>query len=140
MSHKATYAGLMAFGMVLLAAVVLTTAFAQQPQPGRTGMRDMMYLERAWTAVSFQLECTAEQIEQLQPIFATALQTRNDAMQAAREAQDRDALNQAVADCKTTLTDALTAALTEEQMTKLDELMNQAMGMPRQGGGGGAAG
>ena len=142
MSRKTTYAGLMAFGVMLLAAVVITMAFAQdqpQPQPGgqRGGMRDMMYLERTWTAVSFQLECTTEQIAQLQPVYATALQTRNDAIKVAREAQDRDGVTAAVTECKTTLTEKLPEVLTDEQWTKLDELMSQGMGMRGGGGGGG---
>lgn len=137
MSRKTMFAGLITFAVIALVVAMVASALAQQGPagPGRRGgmMGDMMYLERTWTAVSFQLECTGEQ---LRPTYATALQTRNDALQAAREAQDREAVSAAIADCKSTLSAKLQEVLTEEQWTELEELMSVGMGGMRRGGTG----
>ncbi len=107
---------------------------------GGGGAGAIMYLERAWTAVSFQLGATPEQIEALAPTFASELKTRNEGLKRAMEAQDWQAAMLAVTTCQTALQDKLGEVLTPEQWTTLEELMSvQMMGGVR-GGGGGAAG
>ena len=141
MSRKTMFAGLVTLVVVTLVVVMVASAFAQQQGGrgrGRGMMGDMMYLERTWTAVSFQLECTPEQIAELQPIYAVTLQTRNDALKAAMEAQDREAMTTAIADCKLFLSASLQEKLTEEQWAQLEELMSvSVMGRPGGGGQGG---
>lgn len=138
----------MLMAMVSVAMVVTLAGEAcAQDRGGRQGARggqrgmmgDMYYLERAWTAVSFQLDATPEQIAALTPIFREALTTRNELIQAAIEAQDFAGVQTAISDCKATLQAALQEQLTEAQWTKLDELMNARMmgGRPRGDGAGG---
>lgn len=51
-------------------------------------MGAMMYLERTWTAVSFQLDCTSAQLEQLRPTYRNTLNARDAAMKTPVESQD----------------------------------------------------
>jgi len=139
------FAVLMIVAIVALGAAFVTDVFAQgggrQGRQGRGMMGDMWYLERTWTAISFQIPLEPEQMALLQPVFAEALQARTDALTAAAQAEDREARMQAMGDaitqCKDTLSAALSEALTDEQWTQLDELMDAGMGFggPRQGAG-----
>lgn len=133
--------------VVVTVAMLVTMAgevFAQGGGGGGRGQRgamgDMYYLERAWTAVSFQLETTPEQIASLTPIFRDALLERNELIEAAIEAQDFESVRTAISDCKTTLETALQEQLTDEQWTKLQELLEARMFGRRGGQGGGAPG
>ncbi len=139
---------LVALAIVAVGAAVVTDVFAQaqggQGRQGRRGMMgDMWYLERAWTAISFQISLEPEQMTLLQPVFAEALQTRTDALAAAMQEQDRqarmEAVMAAIRECKETLSTKLSEVLTDEQWTQLDILMSAGMGFggPRRGGGGG---
>lgn len=118
--------------MVVVSVAMLVTlageVFAQAGGGGGRGQRgmmgDMYYLERAWTAVSFQLETTPEQIASLTPIFRDALLERNKLMHAAIEAQDFESVRTAISDCKTTLETALQKQLTHEQWTRLQRLLH----------------
>lgn len=124
--------------VVIVAVLVVATlpAFAQRGQnrPGgqRDLMGDMLYLERSWTAVSFQLECTEEQINQLKPTYASALETRSIALQEAMQNGDRQAYVQAITDCKSTLEAKLNEVLTDEQLAELEKILTPVR---RQGGG-----
>jgi len=140
----------MILGVMAFIAAVMVPSFAQPGQgqgqgrggPGGGGqgagmMGAMIYLERSWTAVSFQLDCTGEQIEQLHPTYLQALQTRQEAVKAATEKQDREALMQAMTDCKATLETALQTVLNDEQWANLQTLMEAPMGGMGRGGRGG---
>ena len=128
--------------VVALLSLLIAPVFAQQggrggDRGGRRGtMGLMMYLERTWTLCSFKLECTAEQLEQLRPTYATALDTRDEAVQAAAEAQDWEAIGTALQACKDTLDAKLAEVLSEEQNTKLQEMATQRFGGMRRGPGG----
>lgn len=133
--------------VVVSAAMLVTTVGAvlaqdgggRQGRGGQRGMMgDMYYLERAWTAVSFQLDATPEQVAALTPIFREALLTRNELIQAAIEARDFQSVRTAITDCRTTLETALQEQLTDEQWAKLNELLNaRLMGRPPRGDGAG---
>ncbi len=157
MNRKLAGLAFAVIGVVALALALVAVAGAQggpggqggPPGGGRGGniMGAMMYLERAWTAVSFQLGCTHEQIELLHPIFAAELKTRNDAVKKAMEAQDWESMRTAITTCQSALEAKLAEVLTEEQLTALDELMAVQMmggrggrGGPGGGPGGGAGG
>ncbi|MFP3904446.1 MAG: hypothetical protein ACLFWB_09435 [Armatimonadota bacterium] len=120
-----------AAAVALLAAVAIPV-FAQRGEArggdrGQRGMMgDMMYLERSWTAVSFQLECTDEQISQLYPIYALALQERNEAIKQAAVDQDREGYVEAIEACRTVLETKLQDVLTELQWQTLQEIMQPA--------------
>jgi hypothetical protein len=90
---------------------------------GPGGPMGGMYLERTWTAVSFQLECTAEQKDALSPTYAAALKTRDAAVLKAHEEQDMEAVQAAMKACKTTLDAKLKEVLTADQLTALQKLM-----------------
>lgn len=150
MSRRTQTVGLAVVGAVVLVVILAATAGAQgpggqggPPGGGRGGnvMGAMMYLERAWTAVSFQLDCTHEQIELLHPTFAAELKTRNDAVKKAMQAQDWESMRTAITTCQSALEAKLAEVLTEAQMTTLDELMSVQMmggrGGPGNRGGGG---
>lgn len=114
----------------LLIAVAIP-AFAQRGerdgQRGQRGMMgDMMYLERSWTAVSFQLDCTDEQISQLHPVYKAALEARQEGVKNAADDRDMEAYAQAIEDCKTTLEAKLQEVLSEVQWQTLQEIMQPA--------------
>lgn len=156
MTRKKTFWAVALFGAALM--LTTATAFAQQGQgqQGQQGqwqrggqqvdraqrgmMGDMLYLERSWTAVSFQLDCTDEQIAKLQPIYKQALQTRVAAIQAAMQARNMEGYQQAIANCKETLELALMEVLNDDQWTELQELMAQGGGMGRGPGAPGGPG
>lgn len=132
--------------LALLATVSATVA-QEQGQQGRQGQRagmgDATYLERSWTAVCFQLECTQEQILALMPIYAEQLQIRTEAIAAAREAEDFEAIGKAYTDCKANLEAELGNVLSDEQWTAfqaLAETWNRGRGGRGGGGGGGGGG
>ncbi len=86
-----------------------------------------MYLERTWTAVSFQLDCTSEQLAELRPTYRTALQQRDSSVKQAMQAQDWEALRAVLTQCKQTLDAKLQQVLSEEQWNKLQSLMQARM-------------
>lgn len=148
MSRRVMWVGTAVVAVALIVAG-LTVAFGQQGQgrrggrqgAGQWGMRgDMMYLERTWTAVSFQLECTSEQLEQLRPTYRQQLQLRNEGIQAAMEAQDFQGVREAMVNCRSALEEKLQEVLSDQQWTKLQELLSTGMfggrGGPRGGGRG----
>ncbi len=149
MDRKPAGSAFAVIGVVALALALVAVAAAQggpggqggPPGGGRGGnmMGAMMYLERSWTTVTLQLDCTPEQIALLQPTFASELKTRNDAMKKAMEAQDWESLRTAVTTCQSALEAKLAEVLTEEQLTALDELMSVQM-MGGRGGRGGPGG
>jgi hypothetical protein len=125
---------------VVLAVVVLAalTLIVGSVWAQRRGMGNMIYLERAWTAVSFQLNCTDDEIAALKPTFASALDARNTAIQAARQAGgDRQtmmaAIQKAGDDCKATLDAKLNTVLTADQQAALQKLLTPPQRQPRNG-------
>jgi hypothetical protein len=137
------------FLIVGLVVLLATTAsvWAQPPAGGGRGgnrgmMGNMMYLERAWTAVSFQLEgVTDAQEAALKPVFKQALDARVADIEAARQAGgDRQAMMQAMQaageKCKTTLDTALQQQLTPVQWDALQKLLAPPQRGNRGGGGG----
>ena len=138
MNRKAMFVGIVVLVAVGLVAATITSSIGQRQGAGARG--NMMYLERTWTAVSFQLECTSGQLAQLRPTYRTALQTRDSSVKQAMEAQDWEALRAALAKCKQTLDAKLQQVLSEEQWTKLQSLMQARMagfgGGMRRGQGG----
>ncbi|HJN15673.1 MAG TPA: hypothetical protein QGH10_09295 [Armatimonadota bacterium] len=128
------------FLCIALAVVVFASVVAQAPggggEGGRRGggmMGSMMYLERTWTAVSFQLDCTTEQLAALKPTYRNALADRDAKLKAAMEAQNWESMRTIMEDCKTRIETKLKEVLSDAQETKLDGLMNRG----RSGGGGG---
>ncbi len=138
------FAVLVTMAIVGLGAAFVTDVFAQgggrRGRQGRGMMGDMWYLERAWTAISFQIQLEPEQMALLQPAFAEALQARTDALNAAAQTEDRETRMQlmvsAITQCRETLSTKLSEVLTDEQLTQLDKLMSANMGFggPRRGG------
>jgi len=93
--------------------------------PGGGGpgdMQAMTYLEQAWTAVCFQLDCSAEQQDSLRPTFATELQTRNEALEQAQKKRDMSAMQKALEACKSGLNARLKEVLADAQWDKLQKL------------------
>ena len=142
MSRKTTLAGAGALVVVVVLAMTVSLAFGQKGsgkrgagQRGPGAMGGMMYLERTWTAVSFQLSCTSQQLEKLRPTYRTALKTRNAALKKAMEARDWKAVGTAMQKCKSTLDAKLKAVLSSQQWQKLQAQMKPRMGGMRRGGG-----
>jgi hypothetical protein len=138
----------LAVAVALLIAGV--AAIVAQPGPGagpggRRGARGfggamglMMYLERAWAAVHFELEATDEQIAELKPIFQSAYDSRKAAIEKAQADQDRQALMTALQQVQTDIDAALQDTLTEEQLAEWEQVKQAALaglGLGRPGGG-----
>jgi len=150
MGRKAVFGAAMALIAAAILPMVIVPALSQAPGggpgagrgPGGRGMMGtMMYLERTWTAVSFQLDCTGTQLEQLRPTYRNTLSARDAALKQAAEAQDWEAMGKAMEDSKTRLEAKLKAVLSSAQWTKLQQLMQPRMGGMRPPGarpGGGA--
>jgi hypothetical protein len=130
MRNRVFPAGLIVAAVIVL-CVVVSVAVAQGggQRDGRRGggqdgmMGSMMYLERSWTAVSFQLDCTGEQLTQLRPTYRNTLNARDAALKQAREKQDREAMAKAMTEAKTRLDTKLKSVLSDAQWTKLGQLM-----------------
>jgi len=120
-------AGLAALAII---AATMTWAIAQggAPQGQRPAFdpkmaASFMYLERSWTAVSFQLNCTAQQLASLKPTYANALTARDAAVKQAITAKNWQAAGKASVDCMTRLQTKLKQVLSSQQWTKLDQLL-----------------
>ncbi len=123
-------------GVVLVALGLAVLALAQPggfggPPPGGGGgrpggpggdMQAMNYLEKAWTAVSFQLGCTPEQVETLKPTFAAELAARDQAVAEAMKDRDMEAMQKAQSACKSNLNAKLKEVLSDDQWQKLQKL------------------
>ncbi len=139
-----------ALGMLVvagLAALIVSEALAQGgrsgPQGAQSGelremMGSVMYLERSWTAVSFQLDCTGAQLEQLRPTYRNTLSARDAALKQAMANGDREAAAKAMVASKTRLETKLKSVLSDAQWNKLQQLMKPPMGpgRPTHGAGG----
>jgi len=121
MTRYVTTAALVLLTIAALTCATAGSVFAQPPGGGM--MSDLMYLERSWTAVCFQLQCSSEQLNALLAPFDEALRTRDAAVQAAIEAQDMEAVTTALSACREVVDAALQEHLTDEQWTKYQELM-----------------
>jgi hypothetical protein len=131
MRRNALAVGLVAVLLIAAAALVVAQA-PSGPQgrgPGRGMMAAFMYLERSWTAVSFQLNCTSEQLAALKPTYANTLAAREAAVKKALVARDWDAAGKAMQDSKTRLETKLKQVLTSQQWTKLQQLLQPPTGM-----------
>lgn len=137
----------MALALIALATGVV---YAQAPGGGgggggqRGGMQNLMYMDRAWTAVSFGVEATTDQLDKLRPTFQTAFQSRLDLIKGVMEAQDRQAAMQDAITKAQQMKDEIDAklkeVLTPDQMTKLQPMLSFGQGGGRGGGGGAGAG
>jgi hypothetical protein len=136
-------------GLVVVAALIVVAlawgqgggfggGFGGPPGPppgGRMGgppgeMQAMTYLEKSWTAVSFQLAGTAEQQKSLKATYATELETRNQALGQAIKKRDMNAMQKARETCKTNLNGKLKEVLTDEQWQKLQKVMQPVAPLP----------
>ena len=138
MRNRMVSAGLTVAAVIVL-CVVASAVFAQRGGERGGGQRgtmgSMTYLERSWTAVSFQLNCTSEQVEQLRPTYRNTLSARDAALKQAAASQDREAMMKAMTDAKTRLETKLKSVLSDAQWTKLEELMTMRLGGRRGGQG-----
>jgi hypothetical protein len=118
-----------------------------RPMAGR--MMQMLYLERAWIAVSFGLDATEEQVTQLRPVFQAAWDTRKKAIEetAGGDRAGRAlALSEANDQIRRDIDNGLAAVLSEEQLAKWDEMKTNpqlggfglGLGMGMMGPGGAA--
>jgi len=140
MRNRMLRAGLTVAAVIVLCVVVSVAVAQRDGQRGggaRGMMGSMMYLERSWTAVSFQLECTGEQLAQLRPTYRNTLNARDAALKQAMASQDREAMMKAMTDAKTRLQTKLKSVLSDAQWTKLEQLMTVRTGGRRGGQGGG---
>jgi len=121
-----------AVSLAVLAILVVTVTWAIAQGGAPQGQRpafdpkmaaSFMYLERSWTAVSFQLNCTAQQLASLKPTYANALTARDAAVKQAITAKNWQAGGKASLDCMTRLQTKLKQVLSSQQWTKLDQLM-----------------
>ena len=141
----------------VLIVVVAAVAFAQPPAaapgppPGQAqggpagrggGFQNMMYLDRAWTALCFGVKVTPDQLTKLTPAFQTAWDARVEIMKKMVGAADFRAAMQeaapAMQQSRQDLEAKLKEALTPEQLTQLEALLRMGGGPPggrRQGGG-----
>jgi len=138
------------FCIGLLYAVCLTIVFAQPTGgkgpagpaagPRRGGMmRDMMFVERSWAALCFEINISNEQISKLKPTFVWAYQTRNNALKAAWEKHDFQAAAQTMAQVRKTLEERIPTVLTAAQKKawqKWQKEQEQIMNRMRAGGRG----
>jgi len=102
----------------------------------------MMYLDRAWTALSFGLTLTDAQVAALRPTFQTSFATRAETMKTVMAAQDRQAAMQdamaTMAKIKTDIDAKMKEVLTADQLAAIQPMLT--MGGGRRGGGGGGGG
>ncbi|MGQ9730130.1 MAG: hypothetical protein ACUVX8_02565 [Candidatus Zipacnadales bacterium] len=131
-------------GVLAGVGLLVTGAVAIMAQPGpggggrgavgnrpRFGLQ-LMYLDRVWSAVSFELGATDEQLLALRPTFQAAADTRRQALQEARAGNaDMGALalsmGQVAQQIRADIDAALAETLTEEQLEKWEELKAQPM-------------
>lgn len=102
-------------------------------------MRDMMFVERSWAALCFEINISNEQISKLKPTFVWAYQTRNNALKAAWEKHDFQAAAQTMAYVRKTLEERIPAILTAAQKKawqKWQKEQEQIMNRMRGGGRG----
>lgn len=100
----------------------------------------MIYLERAWSAVNFELEATDEQIADLKPIFQGAWETRKEAIAKAQAERNAQVAMAALQQVQSDIDAALAETLTEEQLAEWEAFKQAAqagmgMGFGRRGGG-----
>jgi len=133
----------------LLLAVGLVTILASGvwAQGGGGGGRGggqgaMMYLDRAWTALSFGLTLTDAQVAALRPTFQTSFATRAETMKTVMAAQDRQAAMQdamaTMAKIKPDMDAKMKEVPTADQLAAIQPMLT--MGGGRRGGGGGGGG
>jgi hypothetical protein len=158
-TRKRLTSTVMLIGVVVVIAALAATAFAQGgrgggprdgqqrggPEGGPRGgegrgaggqlgmMGQMLYPERTWTALCFQMETTDEQFDQLWALYSEVLEKRNDSIKAAIENRDMEAYRAASVEAKSTLETKLQEILTEEQWTQLETLIEAMGGMGRGG-------
>ena len=123
----------------LCLAVALVVVFAgslwAQPACGGGrwgGIGAAQYLDRSWTAVSFAIELTPEQVTNLRPTFGAAWKTRVEVMQkvmAAAQGPDRQAAMQEALpifqQIKTDIDAKLKEVLTADQAAVVTPLLAQ---------------
>lgn len=119
-----------------------STAVAQPGPGGGPGARPsggaaqaMMFLERTWAAVAFEIKASPEQLILLHSAYQKAWDERKQAVEEAREKQDRTILRNALTKIQTDLQASLKEVLTPEQSDQLRKWLDaqtQLMG-PRAG-------
>jgi CHASE3 domain sensor protein len=104
----------------------------------------MNYIERAWTAMFFEIGCNTEQLQNLYATFAAAWNTRKDAQAKLRAgAMDFQTYAQTLQQIQQTIDAKLKEVLTEEQMKKWQDFNAQQqmpLGNRGRAPGGGAGG
>jgi Spy/CpxP family protein refolding chaperone len=128
--RRITMGGLL--GLTAVLAGLISTAVAQPGPGGRPGGRAalgapqaMMFLERTWAAVAFEIKASQEQLVQLYPAYQEAWEARKKAQQEAREKQDRTLLRNALQQIQTDLQAKLKEVLTPEQSDQLQQWLQE---------------
>ncbi len=126
--EKLRTAGLFVIACLLVSLPVL----AQQQGRGQRGrgrgrMGNFMFIERSWAILCFGLGASQEQINKLRPAYQDAWNTRAEALNKLRAAEDRRAAFQEFAQTlqmiRGDLEQKLAAVLTEEQQEKLQQML-----------------
>lgn len=136
----ASLVGLLLLGLVA-AAVMAQPPGAPPGAPGGGGRGQglgmamaMMYLERAWATVNFELEATTEQIEELRPVFQAKWDARKAARAIAQQTNDFQTLQATMQQIEQETEAKLKEVLTPDQYQKWEQIKSQPMGLGRRGG------
>ena len=120
-------AGVFAIVCVLFSLPVLAQQGRGQRGIGRGRMGNFMFIERSWAIVCFGIGALQEQINKLRPAYEDAWNTRAEAVNKLRAAEDRRAAFQEFAQTlemiRTDLERKLASVLTKEQQEKLQQML-----------------
>jgi hypothetical protein len=133
-----------------LLALVCGVAMAQPPGGGQGGgpggagggrgmMGSMNYIERAWTAMFFEIGWHTEQLQNLYATFAAAWNTRKEAQTKMKADNDFQAYGQSLQQIQQTIDAKLKEVLTADQLKKWTDYQASQQ-MPRGNRGGGQGG
>lgn len=106
---------------------------------GGGGFGAIMYVERTWSALAFEIKISNQQLEKLRPSFQAAWDKRQAAFKKAMQDQNWQALGSAMEKVQAELEAKIKQVLTKEQWAKLqkwEEAQRQMMRPPRGGAGG----
>jgi hypothetical protein len=119
---------LLAVALAALAVVgrPLLAQSGQQRRPGGEGMRSMMYLERSWCAVAFELSATNAQLAALRPTYQSVWNARKTAWEKVRSQKSPQAAAAALQNSRATIDAKLKAVLTPAQWAQWQKLQKDA--------------
>ncbi len=139
--------------------VFLTNQVTQAQRPDRGGMRGggggerrggggmrafnpTSIIDNSWIDLTFSLKVDDETLIKARPVYQKHRDNLQKTLKEARESEDRSALREAFGKIGSGFQADLKTVLTEEQITKLDELAQKRRGqmMNRGGGRGGGGG